>query len=257
MDDSFSSSLSHLLAELKRIELKLHLQVIKSRQANICGEKDKFRGLYISDQEIDSIIGISVSPQGDIPPQPIDSVPVTLGKSLANLEADIARRKQGSLQNGLVLRLHQLEHLFSLSTFDIDILLVCILPELDLRYQRLYAYLQDDLTKKSPTVDLILSLLCNSFNDRLKARQAFSLESPLIKNHLVHLYEEHPQKATPLLAKGLQADEGITSYLLGADQIDTHLLTFTHLLHPKAKLISHDIRCHGFSGTRWTGEECI
>src|SRR5262245_17617142 len=45
---------------------------------------------------------------------------------------------------------------FGLSPFDVDVLLIALAPELDLRYQRLYAYLQDDVTRKSASVDLAL-----------------------------------------------------------------------------------------------------
>ena len=40
-----------------------------------------------------------------------------------------------------------------------EALLVCLAPDVDLRYERLYAYLQDDVTRRRPTVDLVLRLL--------------------------------------------------------------------------------------------------
>ncbi len=236
MNESFQSSLDHLLAELKQIELKLHLQAVRLRQGSSQTGGDKFRGLYISDKEIDTIMGSLPFAQEDSSSRSDNSAMVSLAHSLKQFEADIAERQKESLYRGLILRLHELERLFHLSRFDIDVLLTCILPELDLKYQKLYAYLQDDVTKKSPTVDLVLYLLCESFEDRLKARQAFSPEAPLIKYHLLRLYDDHTQRKTPLLAKFLQIDERITSYLLGADQVDARLLPFASLLHPRVKL---------------------
>ena len=32
----------------------------------------------------------------------------------------------------------------------------------DLRYERIYAYLQDDVTRRRPTVELVLNVLCES-----------------------------------------------------------------------------------------------
>ena len=235
MNKCFSSSLDHLLAELKRIELKLHLQVIRTRQENSQTGEDKFRGLYISEKEIDTILCTPPLQRGDNSSWLDNSALGTLAESLKQFEADVVERKQESLRCGLVLRVHELERLFHLSAFDIDALLVCLLPELDLKYQRLYAYLQDDVTKKSPSVDLVLCLLCQSFEDRLEAREAFSQEAPLIKYHLLHLYDDH-SRPTPLLAKSLQVDERITSYLLGSDQVDARLSSFTRLLQPRVKL---------------------
>jgi SpoVK/Ycf46/Vps4 family AAA+-type ATPase len=231
MDKWFQTSLDHLLAELKRIELRLHLQVMRARQQSSQTGEDKFRGLYISERDIDSIIDTPRFHREDRSSQLADSaLPPT--ELLGEIKADIVKRKKESLSRGLVLRLHELEQMFDLSAFDIDALLVCVLPELELKYQRLYAYLQDDVTKKSPTVDLVLCLFCESFGERLKARAAFSPEAPLIKYHLLRLSDDHIVKAMPLLARSLQIDERITSYLLGADQVDARLLSFAHLLHP-------------------------
>jgi len=235
MNESFPSSLDHLLAELKRIELKLYLQAMRLRQESNQPGEDKFRGLYISENEMDTIMSALPFQQAASSSRLDNSALVILAESLKQFETDIVERKQESLRCGLVLRLHELERLFHLSAFDIDALLVCLLPELDLKYQRLYAYLQDDVTKKSPSVDLVLCLLCQSFEDRLEAREAFSSEAPLIKYHLLHLYDDHSRPA-PLLAKSLQVDERITSYLLGSDQVDARLSSFTRLLQPKVKL---------------------
>jgi hypothetical protein len=51
-------------------------------------------------------------------------------------------------------RLAWLKQAFDLSAFDVDVLLLAFAPELDPRYERLYAYLQDDMTKKRPTINL-------------------------------------------------------------------------------------------------------
>ena len=58
---------------------------------------------------------------------------------------------------------NRLATLFQLTPSDCDVLLICLAPELDLRYERLYAYLQDDVTQRRPTVDLATepSLLCS------------------------------------------------------------------------------------------------
>ncbi|WP_394325977.1 hypothetical protein [Methanosarcina horonobensis] len=38
---------------------------------------------------------------------------------------------------------------FSLDPFEIDILLIGLAPELDLKYEKIYSYLQNDVTKKN------------------------------------------------------------------------------------------------------------
>ena len=79
-------------------------------------------------------------------------------------------------------RLAWLQQAYGLSSFDIDVILIALAPELDLRYERLYAYLQDDVTKKRPTVDLVLNLLCPSAEAKLTSRSRFGSNAPLISN---------------------------------------------------------------------------
>ena len=79
MNEGFQSSLDHLLAELKRIELKLRLQIMSLRQGNDQTGDGKFRGLYISEREIDVITGalpFQSLPQSD------NSATVSLAESL-------------------------------------------------------------------------------------------------------------------------------------------------------------------------------
>lgn len=232
----FPSSLDYLLMELTRIELKLHLELLRMRQRSGPPDDDMFRGLYISEKEIDSIAETSSLLQRTDSVPPTDADSMALMDAIDRLEHDIALRKEESLHSGCVLRLHELGRSFHLSGFDIDALLVCLLPELDLKYQRLYAYLQDNVTRKSPTVDLVLRLLGGTFADRLAARKAFWPQAPLMKYHLLRLHDDSGPSTAPLLARSLQADERITGYLLGGDDIDALLQPFAHIVSPRRGL---------------------
>jgi len=236
MNEYFQRSIDHVFAELKRIKLKLDLEVMRlSREDSQIGD-GKFRGLYVSGEKIGSITKALTFLQEDSSSVLVNSTPKTPPEPLHQLEIEIAAKKKESLRRGNVLRLDKLARSLGLSVFDIDVILVCLLPELELNYQRVYAYLQDDVTKKNPSVDFVLRLLCDSFDDRLKAREAFSPEAPLLKYNLLRLYDDHPSRPTLLAAKLLQLDPRITDYLLESDQIDSRVLPFTSLLHPKLRL---------------------
>ncbi|HEX9976642.1 MAG TPA: AAA family ATPase [Dehalococcoidales bacterium] len=230
MSEYFPTSLDHFLTELKRVELKLRLQAVKLRQESGRAGEDRFRGLYVSEREMEAIL--------NSPPDrtPDNSTITASAQTLRRFDAEVAQKKEESQRRGIVLRLHELEQMFHLSAFDIDVILVCALPELDLKYQKLYSYLQDDVTKRSPTVDLVLRLLCDSLETRLAARQAFSPSAPLIRHHLLGSGDNHPQRPGPLLATPLQVDERILDYLLGSDQIDTRLLHFVSVIQPQVRL---------------------
>ena len=89
MGVSFRDSLDHLLAELQRIELKLQLQVMKSRVLDTRKGEDSNYGLYLSEKEIDTVLGTSPFQQGDNSSLPDNSDYVTRAESLKQLEATI------------------------------------------------------------------------------------------------------------------------------------------------------------------------
>ena len=132
-------------------------------------------------------------------------------------------------------RLAWLQHQFQLTPIDLDILALALAPELDRRYERLYAYLQDDIRAVHPTIDLALNLLCPTAGDKLQQRDRFSPDAPLIRHHLLHLHRQ-PDTPTPLLAHTLHLDAQIVRYLLGNIGLDFRLSPFCQLIHPTLTL---------------------
>lgn len=233
MSIPFSTSTDHLLAEIARIDLLIQMQLARARRANAAD--NAFQGLVITEQEIDALLA---SPFG-LPAWALAAEPwrpEQVEAALANMAASISQRKVASAQQGRVLRLERIAELFGLTPFDVDVLLISLAPEIDLRYQRLYAYLQDDVTRRHPSVDLALNLLSPTLVAKLDARQRFSPTAPLRKHRLLHLFEDPAQPPPPLLGMYLKVDERITEYLLGADSMDERLQSFCDVITPQARL---------------------
>src|SRR6202030_4113259 len=55
--------------------------------------------------------------------------------------------------------LARVRDVLGLEPFDLDVLVLTLAPDIDLRYERLYGYLQDDVTRRRPTLDLVARLL--------------------------------------------------------------------------------------------------
>lgn len=119
---------------------------------------------------------------------------------------------------------------FGLTPFEIDVLLIALAPELDLRYERLFAYLQDDVTRKRPSVDLVLNLLCPSPEVKLARRIHFAADAPLFSNRLLHTVSDSNQDRPPLLARFLQLDEQLVGLLVGQHGMDSRLARFTEVV---------------------------
>ncbi|NET55565.1 MAG: ATP-binding protein [Symploca sp. SIO2E6] len=126
-----------------------------------------------------------------------------------------------------------LQRTFGLSNFDLDIILVALAPEIDLGYERLYAYLQDDVTRKLPSVDLALNLLSPSAEAKLLQRSHFAPDAPLIKHDLLHLIPDPHQVKPPLLSHYLKLDEQVIHFLLQQQSLEPHLVSWCQLVaHP-------------------------
>jgi hypothetical protein len=172
---------------------------------------------------------------------------------------DINKRKIESLKCGRDLRLHNLAELFSLDQFEIDVLLIGLAPELDLKYEKVYSYLQNDVTKKRPGVDLALNLLCPTIEAKIKAREYFSPAAPLLKNHLIYLtgneangYQEGQRS---LISTFIKVDERIINFLLGFDELDPRIRDFSYLLETKrsfeALILPEDLKSRLKDSVNW------
>src|SRR5215467_2714354 len=229
----FANSLEHVLSELERIHLLVSAQVKRVRQLQKADER--FQGLVISEAEVDELLTRPAGSSRFATAPPPKCWPALLS-TIETSCTKITVLKSESIRRGITLRLSELERLFCLDSFEIDCLLVCLAPELDLRYERLYAYLQDDVTKKRPSVDLTLNLLCSSFPAKLTARNQFGPEAPLQKYHLISLVEDPSNPKSTLLSRYLKLDERLVSYLLDRDEIDGRLTHCTSLITPERNI---------------------
>jgi AAA+ superfamily predicted ATPase len=219
--DYFINSTEHLLAELERIDLLIQVQVVRARQMHVNDEQ--FRGLYISEQELDALLKQPIGrPHWFQANSPI----VQPEESLNQLKQHILLKKQATYTQGIELRLDTLQQLFQLDDFEYDVLLIVLAIELDLRYERLYAYLQDDVTKKKPSVDLVLNLLQTTPAEKLTGLTRFNQAAPLLFNDLVAFSSDSPASPDqPLLAKPLKLSTRIAQYLLGSDAVEERIST--------------------------------
>jgi hypothetical protein len=119
---------------------------------------------------------------------------------------------------------------YSLAPFDLDVLLLALGPEIDLRYERVYAYLQDDATRKRPTVNLALELLCGGV-DVLAARTRFAPSAPLLQHRVIE-WVDGPDGVQPLLASSFRPDDQIVRFLTGGSGLDSRLARIARVIAP-------------------------
>ncbi len=247
----FHNSLSHVLIELQRIGLLIKFHALKARLMQKV--ENEYQGVYISDKEIDYLLGQSrqktLKQQIGMPQWATSQIPPNLEnypKAISKLTKRITRFKSESIKQGVDLRLDRLVKHFQLDAFDLDVLLVCLVPEFDLAFERIYAYLQDHVYKRRPAIDLVLNLLVTNFKEKLIERKRFISRHPLLKYHIVGLFEDQAYPNPSLLSKYLKVDERIVSYLLECDEVDARLSSSINLISPETSfqdlILSSDLK---------------
>jgi AAA+ superfamily predicted ATPase len=156
---------------------------------------------------------------------------------LADLTTRRRARVAASEAAGVRLPLRELGQIFHLSELELDAVLVCLAPELRRKYDRLYAYLQDDITRQRPSVDLILDLLCPTERQRWAARAAFADGAPLFRfDILTPVGDPHSPSGSSGLARFLALDPRIIQFLLGTTRLDARLTDHARLYTPEEPL---------------------
>ncbi len=228
---SYASDWEYLTDELKRLDLLLRLGLLREHHGKPANLLDQFRGLVLAEEDIVRLLADSARPpchDASIDHEPQEQQ--ELVKALSQLEDRIQQRRAANTRGAVSLSLPVVAQLFRLTRFEEQCLLICLAPELDRKYEKLYAYLQDDVTRKKPSVDLVLNLLCQTMPEKLTARSVFDPRAPLLKYRLVHLIDNSPDSPAPLLQRFLKLDDRIASCLLGFRQIDARLEYVAHLI---------------------------
>ncbi|WP_253915958.1 ATP-binding protein [Streptomyces sp. NRRL S-31] len=179
----------HLWTRLQAVEERVR-HAVAARRAADPDPDDPYRGQYLSPEAAARVLdepgGLDVP--GHEPWQPpAGSVP-----------GELARR-------------------FGLSSLDLDLLLVALAPDLDARFERLYGYLNDDLTRRRPTVGLALELC--GLGGAASARFRLTPGAPLLAGGLLEVTE--PDR--PPLSRVLVVPDRVTAHLLGDTRPDARL----------------------------------
>lgn len=225
------TTLQHLLSELSRLDLLIHrrLRQVAQLDAMPIDESASIETMHLSELRMHRLIQ---QPFGMLLSKTVDQVAsedISDDKALAQIEEQISEIVQKGEDNGDQSLLIYLAALFDLSRFDLDALIVCLAPALDLRYEQIYGFLNDDATRRLPTVNLIIELLCPSGPQRLAFLQRFSADAPLIRHHLLETVQEPGSVQRLLLNRMVIVDAGLVSWLLGDYQPNSLLRPFVEI----------------------------
>ncbi|MFJ2092647.1 ATP-binding protein [Streptomyces sp. NPDC087901] len=187
--------LRHLLARAVDVEQRIR-HAVEARQRTDPDPEDAFRGLYLTDENIARLLD---EDGARCFPEPV--------------------RGDAALVDGKTpTRLTSLQADFGLTGLDIEILLIALVPDLDDRFEAFYGYLNDDVTRRRPSIGLALGLCGLSPADAV-ARGRLAARAPL--RHAGLLLAEDLDR--PFLSRALRVPDRVTAHLLGDDTRDPRL----------------------------------
>ncbi len=188
-------SLDHLTARLDLLVARVESAVARRRSVDP-NPDDRFRGLYISEPAVDEL----------------------LARRRASLWQPGFEEMSDSIEQladtweaaGHVLRMRRLRRVFGLDLTDVDILLVALAPDVDQRFERLYGYLHDDVTRRRASVGLCLEL-CGIDPSSASGRARLGPSAPLVTAGLL-VVEDGDR---PVLTRALRVPDRVSAHLLG------------------------------------------
>ncbi|MBX7432787.1 ATP-binding protein [Mycobacterium sp. Y57] len=194
-------SMRYLLGRAMLVEDRVQT-LVAHRRSHDPAPDDPFRGLYLSDEAVDAMLSHH-------PPAPAPSM---------GLRSALEERADSAEAAGTRLRLRDLARSANLSDHDVEFLVICLLPDVDARFERLYGYLNDDVTRRRATTGLALELAGLSPLDPA-ARRRLAPGAPLVDNSLI-LIDDLDR---PFLTRAIRIPDRVAGYLLGDDTPDAAL----------------------------------
>jgi len=187
----------YLRGELQRLDLLLHREILRLR-ASYQLSLDEFRGLYVSDSQVDDLLREAPDGQGAPDPAGLTERAVTLHRS--NLELLDDSSPWSRLRQNL-----------SLSPFEVDALLLALAIEVHPRYETLFAYLNNDVSRKWPTCDLAFRLFADE--EPWQLRSYLTPNSRLFSRGLLRTIASSSDRIS-LLSSGFALSPELSRFLL-------------------------------------------
>jgi hypothetical protein len=210
--EPFASSGEQLAAELQWLEL-----VLRERAATASADRnakepfDEFAGMYVSEREI---AGYAARPSRM-------TGMAALSDRTRRLRDALDARAPSAASDAL--RLERLVRRFGLRSVERHVLVCCMAPDWALRFQRYFAYLQNDVTRRRPTMQLLGELFGDG-EASVAMRTLFAPDAPLVRDGIMSIPADGPFPARqPVVA------DAVIEYLAGATRVEAALAAFASL----------------------------
>ena len=180
----------HLELRLRPVQRALRAAVVEQKRANAALARPDVKPLCVSDAQVDQLlqqVGRSTTKH----------IFAFVARLTEEEKRNEARLRVEAAQLGAQLPLDALQSAFALAPSDVDALVICAAVELHRGYGRIFAFVQDELTRQLPTIDTLCAFTAGNDAEWNACRRDLGVHGALRRLGLL-IVEEGAQ---PELAK--------------------------------------------------------
>lgn len=193
-------ALAHLALRLRPLHRALHTAVQRQTAAAERLLRPDVSPLCVTQDQVEILLG------------DVDALPAWSGEPALLTGGEELEQERLRLRAGDALPLDRLSRHLGLSVFEQEALLLCAAPEIDIAYERIYAYVLDDLNRRFPCVELLASLTAVSLEERLARQRMLSRFGRLRRCGVIEARSEAPTE----LRQELRLSPAALAFLLAA-----------------------------------------
>jgi hypothetical protein len=199
-----SHAIQHLALRLRPLNRALRAAV--ERQAKLAARllRPDVTPLCVTDEQVKILLG-------DID-QILERGAAAAPAALTAEETDREEALRAAYADeGLALPLDRLAQSLDLSAFEEEAVLLCAASEIDRSYERIYAYVLDDLNRRQPCIELLAGLTATTLDEKLARRKLLGRYGKLRRKGILRATNEVPSE----LRQELHLAQGVLDFLIG------------------------------------------
>jgi hypothetical protein len=204
---------SYLLAQTARVKLLIERRILWLRQRWAHDPLKSYGASVVSDQAADMLLKAD-DPAAEARFHGSDPRAHELSRAIDEIERELTERENALERSETPPAMLTLARTFALRPLERDVLALCMAPELDPTLELLYAYVQDDASRRHATAGLAASL----FEAEPEAmRAALAPHAPLRRLELV---ASDGSTGCAMATRPLRLADRVVEYLLGDPRVD-------------------------------------
>lgn len=226
--ETYQNTRDYIADEISYLELLLRYTIAVNNNA----DKQTGNSLFLSQGYISGLFNSNIAENQNGGPEPeTDQDPEENHETLKDIENELENQRElieSKIKHTMVVnsaeeklyRFNKLISIYRLNPIEIQILFIALAPLLNAKYEKIYAYVQDDIQQRLPTLQLLYLIFGQDIATVNAIRDVMSKAASLVLNNLIYYANAIQETAN----SPFYIDPRIADYLLGGDSIDPELI---------------------------------